>query len=67
MQELSAQQCDALEVSPESPARFAVRLQDETLPLLDLTPLEPGALIQPISPPVALPATSPSDADLATS
>jgi chemotaxis signal transduction protein len=48
VQALNLEQCDALLVNEAAPARHAVRLNNETLPLIDLVTLEPGALIQPV-------------------
>jgi chemotaxis signal transduction protein len=47
--EIQATQCDALSVDETAPARFALRLEQETVPLLDLARLEPGELVRPVS------------------
>jgi chemotaxis signal transduction protein len=48
VQELSAEQCDALTVGDAATVRYAVRLKNETLPLIDPIPLEPGVIVQPL-------------------
>ncbi len=46
--EVQPAQCDALSVDETAPARFALRLEQETVPLMDLERLEPGELVRPV-------------------